>query len=93
MNILKSEIELFENSQKYLKFLGQHHILLYLFANTSFKFGSICSLFMVNDSQKSKTIHLILFSFKKIWKIKTLFDQIVVIYRSMNKRIFPIENE
>ncbi len=53
MNILKSEIELFENSQKYSKFLGQYRISLYLFANTWFKFGSICSLFMVNDSQKS----------------------------------------
>jgi hypothetical protein len=74
MNILKSEIELFENSQKYSKFLGQHNILSDLFINTLFKFGSICSLFMVNDSQKSWTIRLILFSFKKIWKIKALFD-------------------
>ncbi len=34
----------------YSKFLGQHHILWYLFTNTLFKFGSICSLFMINDS-------------------------------------------
>jgi len=53
MNILKSEIELLEISQKLSKFLSQHHILSYLFANTLFKFGSICSLFMINDSQKS----------------------------------------
>jgi hypothetical protein len=51
MNILKSEIELY--SWKYSKFLGQLRILSYLFANTPLKFGSICSLFMVNDSQKS----------------------------------------
>jgi hypothetical protein len=57
MNILKSEIKLFKNSQKLSKFLGQHNILLYLFANTPFKFGSICSIFMVNDSQKS--FHLV----------------------------------
>ncbi len=53
MNFLKSEIELFKNYQKLLKFLGQHRILSYLFANTQFKFGSICSLFMISDSQKS----------------------------------------
>jgi hypothetical protein len=93
MNILKSEIKLFKNSRKYLKFLGQHSILLYLFANTLFKYGSICSLFIVNDSQKSWTIHLILLSFEKIQKIKALFDRIVVIYRPMQKQIFPIENE
>ncbi len=41
----------------YLKFLKNYqnfsvndHILSYLLANTSFKFGSICSLFMINDS-------------------------------------------
>ncbi len=49
--------------------------------------------FMVNDSQKSWTICLISFSFEKIWKIKALFDRIVVIYWPMNKRIFPIENK
>ena len=53
MNILKSEIKLFEISQKLSKFLGKHRILPYLFVSTPFKFGSICSLFMVNDSQKS----------------------------------------
>jgi hypothetical protein len=53
MNILKSEIELFKISKKLSKYLGQHRILSYLFANTLFKFGSICSLFMVNYSQKS----------------------------------------
>jgi hypothetical protein len=47
MNALKSEIELFEISQKLSKYLGQHHILSYLFANTLFKFGSIC---MINES-------------------------------------------
>ncbi len=50
MNILKSEIELFENSQKFSKVLSQHRILSYLFANTPFKFGSICSIFIINDS-------------------------------------------
>jgi hypothetical protein len=54
MDILKSEIELFENSRKYLKFLDQHRILSYLFSNTPVKFDSICSFFMVNDSQKSQ---------------------------------------
>ncbi len=93
MNILKSEIELFKNSQKYSKFLNQHCILSYLFSNTPFKFGSVCSLFMVNDSQKSITIHLILFSFEKIQKIKAVFDRVVVIYRPMHKQIFLIENE
>ena len=80
MNILKSEIKLFKISQKLSKFLGQHCILLYLFANTLFKFGLICSLFMVNDSQKSGIIHFILFNFKKIQESKALLDQIVVIY-------------
>jgi len=89
----RSEIRLFKHSRKYSKFLGQHHILSYLFTNTLFKFGSICSLFMVNDSQKSWTICLISFSFKKIWKIKALLEQIVVIYWPMHKQIFPIENE
>jgi hypothetical protein len=77
MNILKSEIELFKFFQKLSKFLGQRHILLYLFANIPIKFGSICSLFMVNNSQKSLTICFILFSFEKIWEIKALFDRIV----------------
>jgi hypothetical protein len=48
---------------------------------------------MVNDSQKSRTIHIILFSLKKIQEIKALFDQIVVIYWPMPKQIFLIENE
>jgi hypothetical protein len=72
MNILKSEIKLLEISQK---FLSQHRILLYLFANTPFKFGSICSLFMINDSLNHELfIDLILFNFKKIWEDKALFD-------------------
>ncbi len=50
MNILKIEIELQKISQKLSKFLGQHRILPYLFANKPFKFGSICSLFMKNDN-------------------------------------------
>jgi hypothetical protein len=52
MNILKSGIKLFKISQKLLKFLGQHRILLYLLASSPFRFGPICSLFMVNDNQK-----------------------------------------
>jgi hypothetical protein len=70
MNIRKSEIELFEISQKLSKFLSQHRVLSYLFANTMFKFGSIYSLFMINDSQKSWTIRFISFSLKKIQEIK-----------------------
>jgi len=73
MNILKSEIE-FKISQKLSKFLGQHHVLSYLFSNTLFKIGSICSLFMLNDSQKSLTIHFIYFHFKKILEIKALTE-------------------
>jgi hypothetical protein len=75
MNILKSEIELFKNSWKYSKFLSQHSILSYLFAKTLVKFGSICSFFMVNDSQKSLRIHLISFSFKKIRKIQAFLTE------------------
>ncbi len=93
MNILKSEIKLFKISQKLSKFLGQHHILSYLFANTLFKIGSIYSLFMVKDSQKSWTIPFISFSFKNIWEIEALFEWIVVIYWPMYKQIFLIENE
>jgi hypothetical protein len=50
MNILNSEIQLFEIYRNLSNFLGQHIILPYLFANTQFKFGSICSLFMKNDN-------------------------------------------
>jgi hypothetical protein len=63
MNILKSEIKLFVISQKLSEFLGQYCILSYLFAYTLFKFGSICSLFMV------ATICFISFSFKKSSKL------------------------
>ncbi len=69
------------------KFLSQHSILLYLFANTSFKFGSILSLFMKNDNLNHKVFvwfHLIS---KVFWENKTLFDSIVVIYRPMCKQI------
>ncbi len=42
------------NNSKFLKklskYVGQHPILSHLFANAPFKFGSICSLFMINDS-------------------------------------------
>jgi hypothetical protein len=51
MDVLKSEIEQLEISQKLSKFLGQHYILSYLFANSLLKFGSIYSLFMITDSQ------------------------------------------
>ncbi len=82
MNVLKSEIKLIEISRKLSKFLHQQNILSYLFANTLFKFGSICSW----------TICLISFSLKT-FENKALFDWIVVIYQPICKQIFLIENE
>ncbi len=93
-NILKSEIKLFKISQNLLKFLGQHHILPYLFTNTSFKFGSICSLFLKNDNLNHELFHLISFKFEKFQENKAPFDRIGDAHKGpMCKQIFMIENE
>ncbi len=50
----KTEIKLFVNSHKYLKFLGQHHILPHLFANIVFKCHSTGSGFTKIGYVKAK---------------------------------------
>jgi hypothetical protein len=77
---LKSEIKLFVNSHILSLLLGQHCILLCLFANIPFKIGQMGSAFMINDVQI-------------ILKNKALFDQIVIIYWPMVEWIFPVKNE
>ncbi len=41
-------------SHNLLSFLGQHFILLYLFANTLFKFHSMGLETMLNDAEKNE---------------------------------------
>ncbi len=47
------------------------------------------SVFMINDDLKIEYS----FNFEKFRKNKTLFDQIVIIYRPMSKQIFLLKNK
>ena len=67
LKVRSNYLKFLKNFQNFSVNIDFYHIF---FANTPFKFGSICSLFRVNDIQKSWTICLILFSFKKSRKLR-----------------------